>query len=181
MAANNHQGNDEQQSHELPQVLILEPPPIVKFYGVEFLKNFELLKAWESPLPLDQFLSVHAGSVKALLSPGRYPLNSNIFQLIPSLQLVITTSAGLNHIDLPECKRRGIDIANSGDVYSEDVADMGVGLLIDVLRKISAADRYVRKGLWDNKGDFPLASKVIISLSFSSHLLPFLLKGKLVL
>jgi len=123
-----------------------------------------VLKAWESPLPLDQFLTTHAHSVQALLSSGRYLLTGNIIRLLPSLRLVVTTSAGLNHIDLPECQRRGIAIANAGDVYSEDVADMAVGLLIDVLRKVSAADRYMRKGLWPTKGEFPLGSKVIISV-----------------
>lgn len=48
-------------------------------------------------------------------------------------------------------------------MFSDDVADMAVGLLIDVLRKVSAADRYVRKGLWAAKGDYPLGSKVFFS------------------
>lgn len=164
MAALNHQVNHEHESEELPQILVLEPPPIMQQYGDQFLENFRLLKAWESPLPLDQFLTIHAHSVQALLSSGRYPLTGNIIRLLPSLQLVVTTSAGLNHIDLPECQRRGIAIANAGDVYSEDVADMAVGLLIDVLRKVSAADRYMRKGLWPTKGEFPLGFKVIISV-----------------
>jgi hydroxypyruvate reductase 2 len=47
-------------------------------------------------------------------------------------------------------------------VYSADVADMAVGLLIDVLRKVSASDRYVRQGLWAAKGNYPLGSKVLI-------------------
>lgn len=45
-------------------------------------------------------------------------------------------------------------------MFSEDVADMAVALLIDVLRKVSAADRYVRQRLWATKGDFPLGSKL---------------------
>jgi hydroxypyruvate reductase 2 len=164
MAAPNHQVNHEYESGELPQILVLEPPPIMQLYGDQFLKDFRVLKAWESPLPLEQFLTTHAHSVQALLSSGRYLLTGNIIRLLPSLRLVVTTSAGLNHIDLPECQRRGIAIANAGDVYSEDVADMAVGLLIDVLRKVSAADRYMRKGLWPTKGEFPLGSKVIISV-----------------
>jgi hydroxypyruvate reductase 2 len=40
------------------------------------------------------------------------------------------------------------------------VADHAVGLLIDVLRKVSEADRYVRRGLWPVQGDYPLGSKV---------------------
>ncbi|KAL3738694.1 hypothetical protein ACJRO7_020124 [Eucalyptus globulus] len=47
-----------------------------------------------------------------------------------------------------------------GDAYSEDVADLAVGLLIDVLRKVSASDRYVRRGLWSSGAEFALGSKV---------------------
>ncbi|KAF5466920.1 hypothetical protein F2P56_016801 [Juglans regia] len=152
--------DNRQVNHkELPQILVLEPPPIMIFYGDQFLKNFRVLKAWESQLPLDQFLTIHAKSVQALLMSPRQ-LTTNILQLLPSLQLVVTASAGLDHIDLPECRRRGISIANANDTYSEDVADIAVGLLIDVFRKISSADSFVRKGLWPTKGDFPLGSKL---------------------
>ena len=47
------------------------------------------------------------------------------------------------------------------NVFSDDGADAAVGLLIDVLRKITASDRYVRQGLWVSKGDYPLGSKVM--------------------
>jgi hypothetical protein len=77
------------------------------------------------------------------------------------VRLVVTASAGTNHIDLEACHRRGISVTNAGNVFSDDGADAAVGLLIDVLRKITASDRYVRQGLWVNKGDYPLGSKVM--------------------
>ncbi|KAF9602822.1 hypothetical protein IFM89_031682 [Coptis chinensis] len=41
-----------------------------------------------------------------------------------------------------------------------DAADFAVGLLLDVLRRISASNRYVRSGLWPLKGEYPLGLKV---------------------
>lgn len=73
---------------------------------------------------------------------------------------MITTSTGVNHIDLECCRSRGIAVANAGTSFTEDVADYAVGLLLSVLRKVSSADRYVRKGLWPLHGDYPLGSKV---------------------
>ncbi|CAN1299275.1 Glyoxylate/hydroxypyruvate reductase HPR3, partial [Linum perenne] len=55
--------------------------------------------------------------------------------------VIVTTGAGLNHLDLPECRRRGIKIAYIVDVFSADGADYAIGLLIDVLRRISGGDR----------------------------------------
>jgi hypothetical protein len=152
------------QSQDLPQVIVLKPPPVLNFFRDLFSKKFDLLVSWESPLPTDQFLTTHAHSVQAMLCSGTGPpISADIIRLLPSLKLVATTSAGLNHIDLTECRKRGIAIANAGEVFSEDVADMAVALLIDVLRKVSAADRYVRQRLWATKGDFPLGSKVFFS------------------
>jgi len=65
---------------------------------------------------------------------------------------------------LQECRRRGISVAYGGSLFSEDDADIAVGLLIDVPRKISTGNRYVTQGLWDNKGYFPLCSKGRIEL-----------------
>ncbi|KAK3429856.1 hypothetical protein EUGRSUZ_E01346 [Eucalyptus grandis] len=88
------------------------------------------------------------------------PVTAEMLRRLPGVRLVVTTSAGLEHIDVAECRRRGIAVANAGDAYSEDVADLAVGLLIDVLRKVSASDWYVRRGSWSGEGEFALGSKL---------------------
>ncbi|XP_059651502.1 glyoxylate/hydroxypyruvate reductase HPR3-like [Cornus florida] len=151
----------EQVPKELQKVVVLSPQPrVFNVYGKELSEKFQLLKAWESPMPTDQFLATHASSVQAMLTSGLTPVPADVLSLLPSLKVIVTTSAGLNHIDLPECRRRGISIVNTGTIYSADVADVAVGLLIDVLRKITASDRYVRGGLWPIQGDYPLGSKL---------------------
>ena len=44
--------------------------------------------------------------------------------------------------------RRGVLVANTPDVLTDCVADTAVGLVIDVMRGLSAADRFVRRGEW---------------------------------
>ncbi|KAJ4956041.1 hypothetical protein NE237_012824 [Protea cynaroides] len=149
---------------KLPVVLQLLPVTTIATFEDRFLKKYRFLKAWESSMPTDLFLTTHAQSVRALLC-HQTPVTADVLHYLPSLQLIVTTSAGLNHIDLTECWRRGIAIANAGDCYSEDGADYAVGLFLDVLRRISAADRYVRQGLWPTMGAYPLASKVSIFIS----------------
>ncbi|KAK1559032.1 hypothetical protein Q3G72_009780 [Acer saccharum] len=131
-------------------------------FGDKFLvsEQFKLLKAWESPFPLEEFLISNSQSIQAILSAGYAPVTLEILRLLPSLRLVVTASAGVNHINLPECHRRGIAVTNSGNVFSDDCADAAVGLLIDVCRKVSAADRYMRQGLWMSRGDYALGSKL---------------------
>jgi hydroxypyruvate reductase 2 len=162
---------------DFPKVLILKPISFLAHVGERHVASnkFTFLKAYESSLPLHQFLSTHSPSIKAILSSVGTPITADILQLLPEVGVVVTTSVGLNQVDLPECRRRGIKVANAGSVFSDDVADFAVGLLIDVLRKVSASDGYVRKGLWATKGDYPLGSKV--QIKFLSILYPFCLLG----
>ncbi|XP_052194173.1 glyoxylate/hydroxypyruvate reductase HPR3-like [Diospyros lotus] len=145
---------------ELPKVLVLGQPAVFTIYENRFSEKFQCLKAWQFPMSTDQFLADHGGSVEALLCSGETQITADLLLRLPSLRIIVTTSAGLNHLDLPECRRRGISIANAGTVFSEDVADTAVGMLIDVLRKITASDRYVRTGLWPIRGEYPLGSKL---------------------
>lgn len=101
-----------------------------------------------------------AGTVRILLCVGNTKVNSETLDKFPSLECVVGSSTGLDHIDLAECRRRGIRVANAGDAFADDVADYAVGLLIDTLRRISAADRFVRAGSWALKGQFPLSYRV---------------------
>lgn len=153
--------NPQQIRKPLPQVLLLRNPLPFSLIDKPLPEHlFQFLKPWESPLPLDQFVLANAQSARALLTSGGAPVTADLIGMLPELQLVLTTSAGLNHVDLSECRRRGIAVADAAGMFSEDVAEVAVGLLLDVWRRISAADRYVRAGRWVGHGDFPLGFKV---------------------
>src|SRR6185312_6548658 len=68
-------------------------------------------------------------------------------------------SVGTDHIDLATAKARGIAVTNAPDVLTDCVADLGMGLVVNLARNLVAADRFVRAGDW-TKGLFPLASKL---------------------
>lgn len=156
-------------SIHLPEILVLGPPAVLSKYEKQFSQRFQMLKPWESPIPLEEFLTKHAQYIQAVFSSGNFHHLNSSLRLLPSARLLVTTSAGLDHIDLNECRRRGIAVANAPNIFSEDVADLAVGLLIDVLRKISAANRFVRSGLWPIKGNYPLATKVLFFLPQYLH------------
>lgn len=149
---------EESQAHsnKLHEVLVLGSPWVFPVLQSQFSNRFHFLKPFLSNLSLLQFLSSYAQSIQALLIPGGcLHLTSAVLDCLPALKLVVTTSAGVDHLDLPELRRRQIAIAYVPDLYSEDVADLAVGLLIDVLRRVSAGDRFLRLGLRPTEGDFP--------------------------
>ncbi|KAH6833319.1 D-isomer specific 2-hydroxyacid dehydrogenase family protein [Perilla frutescens var. hirtella] len=147
-------------AQQLPEIIVLGPPSVFRAYDGEFSSRFQVLRPWESQSPLPQFLADRAQSTRAALCSGAFSLSAAILCNLPSLGLIVTTSAGLDHIDLTECRRRGIAVASAGNIFSADVADLAVGLLLDLLRKISTGNRFVRDGLWPRQAEYPLGVKV---------------------
>ncbi|CDP22139.1 unnamed protein product [Coffea canephora] len=123
--------NQIELSVNLPQVLVLGPPSIFPIYEKHFSLKFMLLKPWESPIPLEEFLSIHSQNTTAVLTSSAVAYLSSALRLLPSVRLVVTSSVGLDHIDLKECRRRGISVAYAPSVLSADVADLAVGLWVD--------------------------------------------------
>ncbi|OMO81018.1 hypothetical protein COLO4_23803 [Corchorus olitorius] len=163
--ANNETQQDQFSSGPLPIVLLHRLPSFKHFPDPPFrdllYSNFNLLDPHDSPHePYDSFLTRHAHSITALVTVGPTPVTDEFLQRLPCLKLVVGTSAGVDHIDLPACRSRGITVTNASSAFSEDVADYAVGLLIDVLRRISAADRFVRGRMWPFEKNHPLGFKL---------------------
>ncbi|KAI4303481.1 hypothetical protein MLD38_039104 [Melastoma candidum] len=131
-------------SHDLrPAVLIHRIPSFAFPFAHALSPYFTLIDpVHDNPSP-DSLLSV-----RAVLCFGPSPVTVHTLRALPSLEILVVTSAGLDKIDLDECRRRRIIVTNAGPAFSEDVADCAVALLIDLLRRISAGNRFVRSGAW---------------------------------
>jgi lactate dehydrogenase-like 2-hydroxyacid dehydrogenase len=93
------------------------------------------------------------------IATGAYPVDAELMSELPKTEIIATQSVGVDHIDLAAAEKRGIAVANTPDVLTEDVADIGMSLVLAVARRLVIADRHVRSGAW-LKGSLPFASKV---------------------
>lgn len=161
---------------ELQPLLVFGPPTIFPTFEAQNSHNYRFLKAFSSQFPLLQFLTeqkVDPSSIQAIFCNPIQKISADVIRLLPSLRIIVTSSAGTDHIDLVECSRHGIQVVTAAGDHAGDVADMALGLLLDVMGKISAADRHVRK--WGPSMPFNLSfgSKVllILLLILSLHVL----------
>lgn len=98
-----------------------------------------------------------ADSARALLTVELPSVTADLIDALLALELVVTSSVG---VDLAACQRRGFRVTNAGDAYSADAADYAVGLVVAALRRVAAADAYVRirRGGWAAHSEYPLAT-----------------------
>jgi glyoxylate reductase len=64
------------------------------------------------------------------------------------LRLVANFGTGVDHIDLNTARQRGITVTNTPDVLTEDTADMAMGLILAVPRRLTEGERLIRSGTW---------------------------------
>jgi len=65
-----------------------------------------------------------------------------------NLRLVANYGTGIDHIDLATARQRGITVTNTPDVLTEDTADMTMGLVLAVSRRLTEGERRLRSGDW---------------------------------
>jgi hydroxypyruvate reductase len=105
------------------------------------------------------FLSEIRDRVRAIATFGGFRIDSAFMDELPKTEIISTMSIGVDHIDLAAAKARGIPVTNTPDVLTDDVADIGMVLLLAVARRIVIGDRHVREGKW-LKASLPLTTKV---------------------
>ena len=66
----------------------------------------------------------------------------------PNLKLIANFGVGVNHIDLEAAEAKGIQVSNTPDVLTEDIADMAMALIIMASRRLGEGKRMVRAGDW---------------------------------
>lgn len=72
------------------------------------------------------------------------PLRKHFFESCPNLKMLSVAFTGVDHIDLEECKKRGITVCNAAGYSTQAVAELTIGMMIAVYRKIVGGDAITR-------------------------------------
>lgn len=109
---------------------------------------------------LDELDAEAAARAEVAVTSGVWGVRAEHLDRMPSLRAIVNFGVGYDSTDIAEAGRRGVVVSNTPDVLTDCVADTAVGLVIDVMRGLTAADRFVRRGEWAQGRAFPLARRV---------------------
>jgi hydroxypyruvate reductase len=120
-------------------------------------REFAMHRLWEAK-HRSAFFHDLRDRVRAIVTgPGR--VDAELMDALPKTEIIATQSVGVDHIDVAAAKARGIAVTNTPDVLTDDVADLGMALVLAVARRLVVGDRHVRQGKW-LEANLPLATKV---------------------
>lgn len=94
-------------------------------------------------------IRAHAGS----------SVQADLMEELPNLEIIAGFGVGYDNIDIKAAKARNIRVTNTPDVLNDAVAELTIGLMIALARRIPQADQYVRQGRWPG-GNMPLFSEL---------------------
>lgn len=102
---------------------------------------------WNDP---DRIVSLIA-DVRALIVRNQTRVSAELIGAAKHLRIIARAGAGLDNIDVQAATDAGVVVSFTPSQNSISVAELTVGVMLDLARKISAADRHVKQGGWDRR------------------------------
>ena len=130
-------------------------PPLL---ATEFNTRYDAHPLWKEADPA-AFLARHGHEFTGYVTSARFGVDDATLAAMPNLQVISSFGVGTETLPLEAAQARGIAVGYTPDVLNDCVADTAFGLVMDVARRFSASDRFVRAGRW-LQGAYPLATRV---------------------
>ena len=106
----------------------------------------------------EDFLAEHGPKCSVIGTMHYCP--ASLMDAVPNLKLILNFGVGYDGVDIPAATKRGVTVVNTPDVLNDCVADMALSLILAGRRKVLDADRYIRSGDWEKKGNFEYVHNV---------------------
>lgn len=139
-----------------PHILVVSKPPPA---FLEPLKAAFVVHERLHDIDPQEFAKV-APLIRGIAGGGESAVTGTLMEQLPLLEMVSIMGVGYDGVDVATAMKRGIVVTHTPNVLNDEVADLALGLMLSVARRIPQADQYVRTGRWGTEGAMPLARKM---------------------
>jgi D-3-phosphoglycerate dehydrogenase len=132
----------------MPKVLVSDPIAEVGIAPLRAIPGVEVdVKLGLKPEELKAII----GEYDALAVRSETKVTADILSAADKLQIIGRAGVGVDNIDVAAATQKGVVVVNSPDGNTLAAAELTVGLLLALARKIPQGDATMRAGKWDRK------------------------------
>jgi len=126
------------------RVLVCDP---VKNVGIEMLREAGFEVDVRPGITPDQ-LSRVIRNYDVLIVRSRTKVTRQLIERAERLKVIGRAGVGLDNIDVEAAEKRGITVLNTPEAPADSTAELTIGLILALARKIPSADRSMKEGRW---------------------------------
>jgi lactate dehydrogenase-like 2-hydroxyacid dehydrogenase len=134
---------------------ILQTHPLLASCEVALAARYTVHKLHEQA-DKDAWLAANGARIRAHAGSG---VQADLMVALPNLEIIASFGVGYDNIDTAAARARNIRVTNTPDVLNDAVAELTIGLMVALARRIPQADQFVRQGKWPH-GNFGLFSEL---------------------
>jgi lactate dehydrogenase-like 2-hydroxyacid dehydrogenase len=116
-----------------PELLALAP--IYAPTLAELERDYTVHKLWAARDP-DAFIKEVAANVRGVVTAGLTGFTRKHIEALPRLEIIASFGGAPGTFDMAAAKERGVIVTNTPDSIADSVADLALGLMIAVMRRI---------------------------------------------
>lgn len=137
---------------------ILQIAPMMEHVEIALNNAYTVFRFWEAT-DRDALISANAANIRGVATSGHHGCPEALMAKLPNLEIIASYGVGYDAINVAACKAAGVHVTNTPDVLNDAVAEITLGLMIALCRRIPQADHYTRSGRWLD-ANYPLTGEL---------------------
>jgi lactate dehydrogenase-like 2-hydroxyacid dehydrogenase len=98
-------------------------------------------------------------AVRGIITRSNFAVPKEVIARLPNLGIIATCGVGYDLIPVDTASERGVVVTNTPEVLNSAVAELCIGMLFALLRRLPQADRFMRSAAWKTE-TFPLTTNL---------------------
>ncbi|POP44609.1 2-hydroxyacid dehydrogenase [Superficieibacter electus] len=107
---------------------------------------------YDMALLTDAEVQAVASEITVVITNGEAVVTREFISTLPALKLIAVFGVGYDGVDVAAARDAGVDVTHTPGVLTDDVADLAMGLMLAVSRKIVAAQKFIEQAGWHKSG-----------------------------
>ncbi|GIU91429.1 MAG: hypothetical protein KatS3mg011_0335 [Acidimicrobiia bacterium] len=132
--------------HRRPRVLVCDP---IAEEGLDLLRRHFDVDVVPGLPPSE--LAERVSEYEALVVRSSTRVDREVIERGERLKVVARAGSGLDNIDVEAALAHGVDVINSPDATTVAVAELTIGLILALARRIVVADAALKQGRWEKR------------------------------